>query len=321
MKRAWGILVASGIGLATAMAGESFRFVETTPQTLTVFEGQRPVLAYNHGLIQPPSPVPAHRARSTYIHPLYGLDGEVLTDDFPEDHLHHRGLFWGWPHVRVGNQHHDLWLLSGIENRFLRWTSRKADETAAVLTLENGWFVGERQVMSEQCVIRVSPAEADSRAIDLEFTWTPLDEPMTLQGAEGKSYGGLTLRYAPRRETVITTPLGQGKDDITITHLPWADLSATFAGTQSPSGAAVFVAPDHPGFPPEWLTRHYGALCVGWPGVQAKTFPSHQPFRCRYRIWVHRGVPDVQRVQKAFDDFASHTTKEPLLTAPPRPGR
>jgi sugar/nucleoside kinase (ribokinase family) len=34
-----------------------------------------------------PEGVPEDRRRSCYIHPIYGLDGQVLTDDFPKDHL------------------------------------------------------------------------------------------------------------------------------------------------------------------------------------------------------------------------------------------
>src|SRR5688572_32025936 len=89
-------------------ANASFHFTNLTDRSLALFEGDRPVFVYNHGVIQKPG-VPADRARSTYVHPLYGLDGEVLTDDFPKDHLGHRGLFWGWPHVTVGTQHYDLW--------------------------------------------------------------------------------------------------------------------------------------------------------------------------------------------------------------------
>jgi AcrR family transcriptional regulator len=40
--------------------------------------------------------VPEKFRRSCYIHPLYGLDGEVMTEDFPVDHRHHRGVFWAW---------------------------------------------------------------------------------------------------------------------------------------------------------------------------------------------------------------------------------
>lgn len=84
-----------------APASDSFHFTGLTEESLALFEGDRPVFVYNHGMIHQPG-VPADRARSTYVHPLYGLDGEVLTDDFPADHTHHRGLFWAWPHVRVG---------------------------------------------------------------------------------------------------------------------------------------------------------------------------------------------------------------------------
>ena len=233
------------------------------------------MFVYNHGVMHQPG-VPADRARSTYVHPLYGLDGEVLTDDFPKDHYHHRGLFWAWPHVRIGDQHYDLWMLKGIEQRFERWLAREADASGATLGVENGWFVGDRKVMQERVWLRASPSGKDERALDVELTWTPVGEPLTLEGAEGKSYGGLTLRFAPGTNTVITTPLGQGEKDLSITRLPWADLSARFAGHAQPSGAAIFVAPDHPDYPPEWLTRHYGVLCLGWPGVKPKTFQARR---------------------------------------------
>lgn len=302
------ILLAALMSLAAARAGDAFRFVESTDKTLTLYEGDHPVLAYNHGVIQPPAGVPADRARSSYIHPLYGMDGEVLTDDFPKDHYHHRGLFWSWPHVRIGDQHYDLWMLNGIAHRFEKWTAREATETGATLGVENGWFVGDRKVMREEVRLHALPAEKDSRALDLDFTWTPLGQALTLEGAEGKSYGGLTLRFAPRKDTVITTPKGQGKDDLTITRLPWADLSATFTGRENSGGAAIFVAPDHPDFPPEWLTRHYGVLCLGWPGVKARTFLPDKPIRCRYRVWIHRGAPEPARVRQAYKAFSTAFT-------------
>ena len=34
--------------------------------------------------------------RAGYVHPLYDLDGKIFTEDFPEDHRHHRGVFWAW---------------------------------------------------------------------------------------------------------------------------------------------------------------------------------------------------------------------------------
>ena len=280
-------------------AGESFSFTNVTDKSLALFEGGRPVFVYNHGVLLR-SGAPTNRARSTYLHPIYGLDGEVLTDDFPADHYHHRGLFWAWPHVRIGDGHYDLWDLRGIEQRFVRWLAREAGPDGATLGVENGWFVADRKVVSEEVWLRASPSGKDERVLDLVLTWIPLDQPITLQGAEGKSYGGLTLRFGPRTNTVITTPLGQGTEDLTVTHLPWANFSARFAGREQTSGAAIFLAPDHPDFPPEWLTRHYGVLCVGWPGVKPKTFPPGEMIRCRSRVWIHRGAADVEKIQRAY---------------------
>lgn len=278
-----------------------FRFVPSE-KSLALWEGNLPVYVYNHGVIERTG-VPADRARSTYLHPVYGLDGEVLTDDFPEDHHHHRGVFWAWPHVRIGNQHYDLWMLKGIEQRFESWLQRDASDPGATLGVANAWLVENRKVMQEQVWIRSSPTQGDHRFVDIELIWTALDNAVTLQGAEGKSYGGLTFRFAPHQQTVITTAQGQGKEDLTIARLPWADLSGRFAGRTQTSGAAILISPDHPGYPPEWLTRHYGVLCVGWPGVKPKTIAPGETIRCRYRIWIHRGTPDPAQLAAVYRDY------------------
>jgi hypothetical protein len=277
------------------------RMAAVDDKSFGIWEGERPVLVYNHGILSRPG-VPADRNRGTYIHPLHGLDGEVLTDDFPKDHYHHRGLFWAWPHVGIDGKKADLWMLRGVRQQFERWW-HKQDGTVAVLAVENGWYIAERKIMRERLRLIVHPASGDEQALDLEFTWIPVDAPVTLAGAEGKSYGGLTLRYAPREATVITTPGGNTSQDLYMTPLPWADLSARFSGASQASGAAVFIAPDHPDFPPMWLTRHYGVLCVGWPGIEPATFAPGEPVRARYRVWIHRGVPDGARLKQAYHSY------------------
>jgi len=293
------LLIAACLFCVGLNADGSFHFTNLTDRSLAMFEGGRPVFVYNHGVIQK-SAVPADRARSTYVHPIYGLDNEILTDDFPKDHHGHRGLFWGWPHVNVGTNHYDLWDLRGIEQRFERWLARDASTTGARLGVQNGWYVGERKVVQEQVWFRASQSSKDERVLDVELTFVPVGEPLTLRGAEGKSYGGFTFRFAPRTNTVITTPLGQEDRDLLMTRLPWADFSARFAGRAEHSGAAIFVAPDHPDFAPEWMTRHYGLLCVGWPGVKQKTFQPGETISCRYRVWIHRGAASADRISRAY---------------------
>ena len=89
-----------------------------------------------------------------------------------------------------------------------------------------------------------------------------------------------------------------------MTTLPWSDLSGDLSPNRI-SGAAVFVHPKHPDFPPEWMTRDYGVLAVGWPGVKAQTVEPGQTVTCRYRIWLHRGNPEAAEIQKAYDAFCA----------------
>ncbi len=286
---------------ALSASAAQFHFEAVSEKSLGLWEGDKPVFVYNHGVMTKQG-VPADRARSTYVHPLYGLDGEVLTDDFPKDHYHHRGLFWAWPHIKVGGKEYDIWTLKGAEQRFEKWLGRESGATA-LLRVQNGWYAGNTKLVDEVVTLQAHPAEKEFRAIDVELVFTPVDQAMTLAGAEGKSYGGLTLRFAPREDTVITTPLGNGKDDLPMTRLPWADLSAKFPDAPRASGAAIFVPPTHPDFPPEWLTRHYGVLCLGWPGVQSQTFEPRKPIKLQYRVWIHRGTADAERLKAAYADY------------------
>lgn len=300
-----------GIQTAAALAPTDtpFRFRDLDPQRIVLEEEGRPVLVYNHGVITNEK-IPrsdARRSRACFVHPIYGLWGEVLTESFPRDHYHHHGLFWAWPHVRIETKEYDLWVYNNIRQRFVRWLARQTSPVAAVLGVENGWFVQERQVMIERIWLRVYRPAGASRAIDVQMCFIPLDHPITLCGAEGKSYGGLNLRYAPRpeKETLITVPSGKTREDLPDTPLAWADLTARFAGAPEKSGAAIFVDPGHPDFPPTWLTRHYGILCVGWPGVKPRTFAPGKPIRLNYRVWIHQHALEAGKIQEAFDAYAA----------------
>jgi len=293
-------LVAGGAGGGAAQMAR-FRFEDVSGRSVKLWDGAKPVLVYNHGPIGNAG-VAGAVERACYVHPLFGLDGEVLTDDFPADHLYHRGLYWAWPHVRVGDREHDLWSLRGIRQEHVRWISRECLPGRALLAAENAWKADGRTILREEIRIIARGESAGGRAIDLDLTLTPVERAVTLQGAQGKSYGGLSLRFGPRAKTLITTPDGRTPDDLLVHPLPWADLSGDLAQGRM-SGAAVLVHPSHPGFPPTWMTRHYGLLAVGWPGVAARTLAPGVPVALRYRVWVHRGNPDAAEIGRMWEEY------------------
>ena len=270
-------------------APSPFRIVDDpTRGALDLFDGEMPVLSYLYG-DQLPEGVAADRMRSSYVHPIFGLDGETITDDFPADHYHHRGLSLMWPRMKVGERGVQLWHIEGIRQHFAEWVDRSIDTKGARLVVANDWILDDgRKVAREVLRFLVHPATNLGRAIDVEIEITVLDEPITLQGAVEKGYGGLNLRFAPREDTVITTNEGVARDGDRA-RLEWADLSARFEGRETPSGIAILVHPDHPGFPPPWTLRHYGDLNVAWPGLEATTLPAGEILTLTYRLWVHRG--------------------------------
>jgi hypothetical protein len=283
----------------------AFRFETIDGRSLRLKEGEHAVFVYNYGDITNAN-APTARSHTSYFHPIYGVDGEVLTGDFPKDHVYHRGLYWAWSHMKIAGQEHDFWSMRGIRLQFQRWLAQETKPNLAALGVENAWLVGDKVVMREKLWTKIHHASEQSRSIDIELAWTPTDQPVTLWGAEGKSYGGFTLRFGPRTKTLVTVPSGRASEDLLMTKLPWADFSADFDRNSGRlSGIALFVHPEHPDYPPTWMTRDYGMLAVGWPGVTAQTLQPGKETVVRYRLWIHRGNPGANEIQRVYEGYCA----------------
>ena len=109
--------------------------------------------------------------RSNYIHPVFGLEGELLTRDWSKDHPHHRGIYWAWPEVDFGSERGDLHALQKV---FARPTGRIKIENGknfAQIEAENIWITehGLRTIVRELCLIRAYRETEYGRIIDLVF--------------------------------------------------------------------------------------------------------------------------------------------------------
>ncbi len=282
-----------------------FSFVEDEEQgILTIRDGEKDVLTYRFGE-QLGAEAPDRYVRSCYIHPLYSLGGEVITQDFPPDHLHHHGVFWTWPVVRVRGRQTQTWHPDALRQYFVRWLKRETAGGTVVLGIENAWKLdGETIVAEETVTILVHPAEEAGRAVDLEIVLSAVGGPLELGGApEGdKGYGGLCLRGAPMfTGSFLTTDLGPQEEDSVNVRFRWADLSTP------DFGVAIFVSPGHPGYPTTWLVRtsYAGVLNPSWPGLQPAVLLPDQPVALSYRLYIHRGDVTAGRVREAFAAFLS----------------
>jgi hypothetical protein len=273
------------IWAAAGAAQSPFRFRDISPESVELSERGQPVYVYNHGLIRKAG-APEDRARCCYLHPVYAPNGTILTDDFPSDHYHHRGIFWAWPIVTAGGERYDLWTLRGIRQRFVRWLARQAGEGEARLAVENAWVVEDRPLVKETVEIITLPAAGERRQIDFRLTFEASEGPVELRGepAEDKGYGGFSVRFAPREKTVITTDAGAERQDSNMAPHPWAQLEALFAGRRA--GLRIDIDPANPDFPNGWCLRHYGFLGVNFPGLKAHRLQPGRPLLLRYKVTV-----------------------------------
>ena len=279
--------------------------------TLMLRDGHVEVLTYRFSDQLTPGVDPKY-TRSCYIHPLYSLDGIVLTADFPQDHLHHHGVFWTWPVVRTRGQNTQTWQpdTPSLRQHFARWLKREVKNGAAALSAENVWKLDESEtVAKETATLHVLPAEDAGRAIDLELVFEAVGGPLELQGTpdQNKGYGGLCIRGAPMfKGAALSTDQGLLTKDSTNIPFRWADMS-----TQE-FGVAIFVSPDHPGFPTTWLIRnsYAGILNVSWPGLKPAVLQPGNPVILGYRLYVHRGDAAAGRVQQAYEKYLSLSRKQ-----------
>lgn len=294
----------------------AFEFIDRDSTMLELMEDGSPVLAYNYGDLLVPG-VPEDRRRSSYIHPVLGLDGERLTADFPADHPHHRGLFWAWPRVTVAGETYDLWHLRGVRHRFEGWGAREVGPVCALFTVNNGWYLGtDRKIVDEQVTVVAYRAGAIGRIIDLNLRLEATAEIVAISGQKDRGYGGLSLRPGESRDEVITTANGGQDRDSDLVPSPWGDFSARFDRMDTLSGVAIFQQADNSLFPSGWCLRHYGFLGVDFPGTEPVELRPGRPVELRYRVWVHRGDVAVGRVAEMYKLFARPPSGRLNVVAP-----
>jgi hypothetical protein len=270
--------------LPLALAAAAFTWTDAGGK-LELRDNGKPVMSYVYEK-QLANGAPEVKRRSGYVHPVWAPNGVVVTDDFPKDHWHHRGIFWAWPIVRHEGKTFDIWTLTGgIDSRFVRWLHKKDGGTGA-LGVENCWYIGDRQVIRETVSMTAHPAENNQRRIDFTLTLEAVGGPIELVGSpdDRKGYGGFSARFAPRTETVVRTDAGvEAKDTDMVPH-PWAELEANYGGKKAT--LRIAQSKDNPGYPAGWCLRKYGFLGVNYPGLEPLRLIPGKPLTTRYEVTV-----------------------------------
>ena len=285
-------------------------------------ENGKPVLQYQ---AKPKDRNGTHR-RANYVHPLYDLAGNVLTEDFPGDHLHHRGIFWAWHQVNVGGKRAgDAWMTQDFDWVVGELATSVLKTGAAKMNAEIQWkspdVVGKNgkplPIINESTSIVVHSASNQCRLIDFEIKLLAAQPKVTIGGSENvKGYGGFSVRIVQPQDLEFLTAKGKVKAintqldcgnwvDLVGTYFPKQQSDSSSTDPNSKSGVAILVHPSSAGFPQKWILRSKVKSMQNpvFPGKKAVPVSQTEPTVLRYRLVIHNTEMSVDALTKLSKEY------------------
>jgi predicted dehydrogenase len=226
-----------------------------------------------------------------YLHPVRTLNGTVVTDHQPLDHVWHLGVgvalqdvdginFWGGrTYTRAAGQY--IWR---PDHGTITSTATLVEETAVVGGQEGRlqealtWNGPEGlPVLVEERTWTWSGVSSSAWQLSLDFALSPASEKPVSLGSPGSNgrheggYGGFFWRLPECEGATVWSPAGSGESGVHGSITPWIAWSGKFGagtsedgtsddGTSGSSATLVFVAAE--GSKDPWFVR-----VDGYPGV------------------------------------------------------
>lgn len=285
--------------------GSPFTF-EEGEQGMELFENGNAVYFYQ----KDPKVISEGYICNNYLHPLYSLEGDTLTEEAPPDHLHHRGIFWSWhQHYINGRSIGDGWMMDGISKEVVEWET-KTDRNRASLHLKVLWsssnFENGKAYMEEQTSIIVHPLKEGIRTIDFLISLRATVPGVSLGGSDDeKGYGGLCARIKMPDDLIFTSTNGPVEPQtLQVVTGPWMDFSGSLASAGKRDGLAILCHPGTPNYPAPWILRQKSSMQnIVYPGREPVEISMDQPVKLRYRLILHAGNAgdiNIARLQSEY---------------------
>lgn len=265
-----------------------------------ISENNKPVLFFQ----TKPKSVAGKYERSGYVHPLYDLKGYELTEDMPEDHPYHRGIFWAWHQVVVdGKKAANSWTSENIVYVPGKTQVTKSDKNI-ILSSQQVWQITDSgkapvNIINEIVRINVLKAKENYRIIDFSILLKPLVDNIKLGGSDDvKGYGGFCLRLKlPVNTQFISGDTVVEPKETVVMAGPWMDFKLNGIGL------TVFGYKDEPSSRHPWILRKSKSMQnVPYPGRIPVAIPV-DGLKLEYRVVVHDESCSKDEIEKLYAEF------------------
>lgn len=278
---------------------------------------RRPVVQFNQDPTEfPREGIAAIYKRGSYFHPLFTPGSNIVTDDYPTNHLHHHGLWAAWTKTQFEGRSPDFWNMGDGKG------------TVIPMALDSTWdgpvqagFIARtryvdliakprRIALDETLASRVYAVGGDKPAyflLDIEQVQTAHGtSPLELLEYH---YGGLGIRgpetWNARTNMVLLT--SEGETDRLKAHAAKVRWLAIAGGQgRQRAGLAILCHP-HSFRAPQPVRIHPQEpfFCFAPPQSGAFMITQQQPYRAAYRIVSFDGNPDAALLESLWKDYAT----------------
>ncbi len=284
-----------------------FQFQEDENGVLLTEKGNR-VFCYRKS----PKSLNGEYVCNHYIHPLYAINGDTLTEEFPPDHPYHRGIFWSWHQLYADSLSlGDDWVMDGISHG-VECIHTCCHRNKALLELKVIWKSFSRSeempFMEEMTRIEVHPLEKGMRTIDFTISLRALIPDLSIGGANNeKGYGGFCTRLKLPDDLSFVSEGGTVEPTtLQLKAGSWMDIRGSFGASGRKSGITICCHPDTPNHPAPWILRKKSSMQnIVFPGRERVAISMEEPTVLRYRLIVHEGNTTgngMARLQTEFEE-------------------
>jgi len=245
--------------------------------------------------------------RCNYIHPLYGPDGSRLTEDFPADHPHHRGVFWAWHQILIDNKPvSDGWELKNFQQKVtsVEFLLKKGIGLLNATTEWKSplWENGTRAYLKEDTKITIHPKTGNFRRIDFEIRLKALTDHISIGGSDDeKGYSGFSTRLKLPADVVFTGEKGVVEPVNTAVEAGNSmNMSGSFLKDGKRGGVVIWSDPSNPEPSTSWIIRKAASMQnAAFPGRKPIAIPFDRPLILKYSLFVYQDSMSQKQINKA----------------------
>jgi hypothetical protein len=265
-------------------------------------------------LTKKPADVPLTSPSAACFHPVNTPSGVRVTNIAPNDHPHHRGIFFGWHDAEFHTPDvvkADFWGWGSaapregrvVQNREITLVS--ADDKQAKIAIHNEWLVDGKKMGDEFDGATVTERDRVF-VLDLEYRVAPLYDYIANQNA----FGGFDVQCRKDGESYYSNLYGKttysdpqlSNPGLNLFDFGWYDFTIKISDGGKVVGAAVINHPDNG--PTTW--HNLSNLWMLNPVIVAQgpvTIKAGKSLTLRYRVVVHDGPPPTWVLQRLAEEF------------------